>query len=387
MPAQTTGAASGQSPVKRRILMYAVMLALAFICIEFVSYVAITLIKPSGVFYDPSMVTQDYDEYLKKRDINLGWRPSPVDSARRDPVSPINAPPCLNLFGDSFTWSTGVADRDAWGSILAAKLKCRVANFGVDGYGTDQAFLRFHSLPPTGGVVFLNHLSENILRNVNQYRNLLYPSHEFALKPRFIDRNGGVELVPTPEIATSDIQKFLQDPSIFLNHEYFLPGGPSGVQAIEFPYSLVMFKAVLTNYHIHAKLTDIPRHTDFYRPEHPSHGLDVTYGILRSFASEAVNRAQIPIVTLIPTCDDFKYFNATGAFPYDRLTKLVAAQTIRYIDVGERIAKRVKDFHPESLYQSCSGHFNEAGNRLLAEIASEYLMSDPEIERRLRAGN
>jgi hypothetical protein len=147
-----------------------------------------------------------------------------------------------------------------------------------------------------------------------------------------------------------------------------------------------MLKAVLKNYHIHAKLTGIPRHTDFYRPEHPSHGLDVTYGILRLFALEAVIRGQIPILTLIPTCDDFKYFNTTRVFPYDRLTKMIAAQSIRYIDVGERIAKRIKDFHPENLYHSCSGHFNEAGNRLLAEIAFEYLISDPEIERRLLAG-
>jgi hypothetical protein len=380
--------------------MYAVMLTIVFICIEIVSFVAITLIKPSGVFYDPSMVTQKYDEYLEKRNINLGWGPhSPpsgsikakaentaADGARHDPVFPIDARPCLSLFGDSFTWSSEVADKDAWGSILAAKLKCRVANFGVGGYGTDQAFLRFRSLPPKGGVVFLNHLSENILRNVNQYRNLLYPGHEFAFKPRFVDRNGSVELVPTPEIAAADIQRFLKHPALYLTNEYFLPGGPSGVQAIEFPYSLAMLKVILKNYHIHAKLTGIPRYADFYRPEHPSHGLEVTYGILRSFVLESAARGQIPIVTLIPTCGDLKYFNTTGAFPYGRLAKVLAAQSIRYIDFGERIAKRIKGSLPESLYQVCSGHFDEAGSRVLAEIAFEYLMSDLEIERRLLPG-
>jgi hypothetical protein len=313
----------------------------------------------------------------------LGWRLSRADSARHDPVFQIDARPCLSLFGDSFTWSTGVADEDAWGSILAAKLKCRVSNFGVGGYGTDQAFLRFRSLPPKGQVVFLNHLSENILRNVNQYRNLLYPGHEFAFKPRFVDRNGTVELVPTPEIPASDIQRFLTTPSLYLGHEYFLPGSLSGVQKIQFPYSLAILKAILTNYHIRAKLTGIPRHTDFYSPAHPSRGLEVTYEILRSFASEAAARGQIPIVTLIPTCDDLKYFNTAGVFPYDRLTKMIAAQSIRYIDFGEKIAKRTSN--PESLYQVCSGHLNEFGNRLLAEIAFEYVMSDPEVGRSLLA--
>ena len=392
-------APTGQAALGRRILMYAVMLAIVFICVEIVSFVAITLIKPLGVFYDPSMVTQNYDKYLEKRDINLGWGPSPSpsaptkatteyttgDGARHDPVFPTDARPCLSLFGDSFTWSTGVADKDAWGSVLAGKLKCRVANFGVGAYGTDQAFLRFRSLPANGGVVLLNHLSENILRNVNQYRNLLYPGHEFTFKPRFVDRDGGIELVPTPQVAAPDIQRFLRDPTLYLAHEYFLPGGPSGVQAIKFPYSLVMVKAIFTSYHIHAKLRGIPRYADFYRPDHSSHGLDVTYGILRSFALEAATRGQIPIVTLIPTCGDLKYFNTTGVFPYNALAKMIAAQNIRYIDFGEGIANRSERSQPEGLYQVCSGHFNEAGNRVLAEIAFKYLISDPDIRRRLRA--
>src|SRR5262249_3765219 len=92
---------NGQAPFGRRILMYAVMLAFGFICIEIVSFAAITRIT-SGVFYDPSRVTQNYDEYLKKRDINLGWvwpPPAPsgqntaADGARHDPVFPFDARP------------------------------------------------------------------------------------------------------------------------------------------------------------------------------------------------------------------------------------------------------------------------------------------------------
>jgi hypothetical protein len=374
--------------------MYAVMLTMVFMCIETMSFVAINLVKSrfvfQGVFYDASVVKQI--EYRKKRDIILGWRPRPettaADGTRPDPVFSIDAPPCLSLFGDSFTASADVDAKDAWGSILSAQLKCRVANFGVSGYGTDQAFLRFRSLPPKGEVVFLNHLSENIMRNVSQYFNLIYPTDGIHLKPRFIVRNGGLEVVPTPEVAARDLQRFLNDPALYLANEYFLPGGPSGVTAIKFPYSLAMFKAIFRNHHLYTQLTGIPRYAEFYRPEHPSHGLDVTYEILRSFAREAAARGQIPIVTFIPTCRDLVYFNTTGAFPYDRLTKMIAAQNIRYIDFGERIANRIKGSPPKNLYyKMCSSysgyHFNEVGYRLLAEIAFEYLLSDSEIRRRL----
>ena len=99
MLAEMNGGAvsSGQAPLGRRIVMYAVMLAIVFLGVEFVSFVTITLSKSSGVFYDPSMVTQNYDEYLKRRDTNLGWGPSLPDATRHDPVFPIDTPPCLSL--------------------------------------------------------------------------------------------------------------------------------------------------------------------------------------------------------------------------------------------------------------------------------------------------
>jgi hypothetical protein len=386
---------TGQAPLSRRILMYSIMLTIILVSIEILAFVAITLTKYKGIFYDPSLITQSYLEYLDKYDVNLGWpsrKPikgqaenSAVDGSRPDPVFPVEARPCLSLFGDSFTWAAEVADKDAWASVLSAKLKCRAANFGVSGYGTDQAFVRFRLLPPTGGVVLLNHFSEDIVRNVNQFRNLIYPVSQFQFKPRFVVRNSGVELVPIPEIAASDIQMFLKDPAPYLTTEYFLPDGPSGTQAISFPYSMVVLKAIFRNYRIYAKVLGIPYEADFYLPEHPSHGLEVTYEILSSFAQEAATREQIPIVTLMPTCPDLKYFDATHRFPYDPLEKLIAAQGIRYIDFGRQIARRIKQSPPESLYHSCSGHLNEIGNGILAEITFEYLANDKEIERRLFA--
>ena len=35
------------------------------------------------------------------------------------------------------------ARQDGWIERLSHKLGCRVANYGVDGYGTDQAYVRF----------------------------------------------------------------------------------------------------------------------------------------------------------------------------------------------------------------------------------------------------
>lgn len=364
------------------IPLLAIMVVWGFI--ELIAFVAIKLLKPYGVFYEPS-VSQTYASYLAARDVNLGWAPSraktAVDGARTDPTFSASTKPCISLFGDSFTWSEEVEDGEAWGAVLGPRIGCRVANYGVGGYGTDQAYLRFLSLPPASSVVFLNHLSENILRNVNQYRNLLYPGPEFNFKPRFVHRNGANVLVPIPNIAPNDIQGFLADPARYLENEYFLPGGHSGIQRITFPYSLTLAKGVLWNYRLHA--WSKPSYAEFYRPDHASQGLQVTFGIVQSFASDAAARGQIPIVTLIPTCRDLKYKHENGVFPYDQLAKMIAEKKIRFIDFGFEIEKRTRGASPEKLYQTCSGHFNAAGYRHLADIAYDFLKDDPEIQQRL----
>lgn len=385
--------------LRRQLAMYAVMLVITVVLIDAAAYYLLVepkYLRYSGILYDPSMVTQDYAYYLANRDPDLGWgppAPSPremfddprgehaaADGTRADPAFSAAVQPCISLFGDSFTWAAEVPDGEAWGSLLASRLRCRVANYGIGGYGSDQAYLRYLSLPRRGGVVFLNHLSENILRNVNQFHNLLYPAPWFGLKPRFIVEKGVMRRIPIPQIPPSDVSRFLAEPARYLEHEYFLPGGPAGIEAIRLPYSVTVIKAALWNYRIRAGLSGTPSHMDFYRPDHASKGLEATFAIIHSFVHEAASRDQVPVVTIMPTCGDFQYFNKAGAFPYDSLARRIVAERLRYIDFGREIAKRAQISVPERLYVQCYGrHFTAVGNRLLADIAFDYLQADAEL--------
>src|SRR6185312_6104743 len=111
-------------------------------------------------------------------DAKLGWIAPKLfretNGARISPDNP-SSPACLSLYGDSFVFGVEVSNTAAWGNQLAKKLNCKVLNFGVGAYGTDQAYLRFmaNSNDPSG-VVVLGILSENIVRNVNQNRAFLY---------------------------------------------------------------------------------------------------------------------------------------------------------------------------------------------------------------------
>ena len=48
----------------------------------------------------------------------------------------------ISTYGDSFTFCDQVCDDETWQYYLSDLTKSNVINFGVGGYGTDQAFIR-----------------------------------------------------------------------------------------------------------------------------------------------------------------------------------------------------------------------------------------------------
>ena len=94
----------------------------------------------------------DFENYMKMRHPVLGW-PSPSvfgdeqfdgSGSRWIPSFPAEDTEVVSLYGDSYTYATDVSHEDAWSNILSKMVGGRVANFGVGGYGTDQAYLRFN---------------------------------------------------------------------------------------------------------------------------------------------------------------------------------------------------------------------------------------------------
>ena len=89
----------------------------------------------------------------------LGWRYRPGYSSETDHLNaqglrarreyaPIPATGTWRVaaFGDSFVYGNEVRDEDTWCALLEAGAgDLEVLNYGVGGYGLDQAFLRFQS--------------------------------------------------------------------------------------------------------------------------------------------------------------------------------------------------------------------------------------------------
>lgn len=365
------------------VLKYLCLILVVIVAFEGLAWLATIPLRRLGMFYDPGRITQSFDAYVSRRDPMLGWAPRPdmpgidAEGARAVPADIRFDLVCASLFGDSFTWALTVGDGETWGALLTRRLGCGVANFGVVGYGSDQAYLRYLERPKLGGIVFLNHLTENVLRNVTQFRNLIYPGPELALKPRFVESGDGPVLIPVPRIARDGLDAFLADPSTVLTHEYFLPGTADGLAEAKFPYLWSVLRAAMQSRQVEAALTGLPTYAAFYAPDHPSRALAVTERIFDEFAAAARANGQIPVVTIIPTCRELRHAQETGVWTYAPLIENARSEGYPFLDFGPELLRRLDGAPPDGIYErvhgTCSGHFNARGYEYLAEIASVFL--------------
>lgn len=116
----------------------------------------------------------------------------------------------IALVGDSYTFAEDVAFEDSWGYHLEKELGAdfEVLNFGVGGYGVDQAYLRYEKevrqWNPT--VVILGFPSSNVERTMILYHPLSSEWWDFPFsKPRFILRDGKLQPLNVPPLPPQDL--------------------------------------------------------------------------------------------------------------------------------------------------------------------------------------
>lgn len=337
------------------------------------------------IYNPPDVTPAEHDDYMSIRHPLLGW-PSTGEyggtlfdstGSRIVPAFPAPGKACVSLYGDSFTWGAEVDHVFAWSNVLSQLLDCRVANYGVSGYGIDQAYLRFRNNLDEAPVVILTIFAENIQRHVNQLAMLRTGNREVrSFKPRFIIGNGGaLEAVPLPTFSRDEYQAVIADPGRFLDHEYFLPDTPGGPSVLAFPYTAFIIKS-LGDERVRAKLSGLPSFAGFYSPLHPSGAVHVTAGIVEHFIIEAAEKNKRALVFMLPTGSDLKYHERRKSWTFQPLIDLLDERGITIRNLGEDLLERVDPQDHCKLKTKpsiCQGHYNEEGNSLLAQIVYQHL--------------
>jgi lysophospholipase L1-like esterase len=348
------------------------------------SYLTCLFLVKKGILYDPKTITESYDIYISRLSPQLGW-PSATSFGKYDfdqsgsRIIPAFPDPdkfdsCISIYGDSFIWGADVDNDNAWGNIFSKKVNCRVANYGIGGYGTDQSYLRFkYNKQDHSKIVIIGFSSDDIRRNVNQLRNLFVPSEQFGIKPRFImTEENCLKLVPIPDLTKEDYQSLIKNPERYLPHDYFVSEGLSGRLNLEFPYSVRILK--LSRLLLFRIISGNPGYEEFYQPDHESKALQVTTAIIENFYHEAKAKGKYPLVLLIPILPDIIKFKKTKIWVYQTLMDNLVKSNIEFLNVGQGIISSLNKRDPQSIYTQ-GGHFNKEGSELMANYVFEYLIS------------
>lgn len=311
-------------------------------------------------------------------DAELGWSLAPdgragnattnIQGARGGPISGYAAavPPGkarILSFGDSFVHCDEVGDAETWQAQLEAlRTDLEVVNFGVPGYGTDQAFLRWRRESKTlrSTISILAIWPEDICRNLNQNRLYLALHGGAQAKPRFALR--GTELVELPCAFASFEQAARASTGIdarrwFAEDHWWREREQE--ERIWYSSRLVRLGASML-----AARARREERLAMYRGRDPRAN-EITVAICRRFRDEALALGTQPVVLLIPMRDLLPEFpGGERALP---LVQQLAEASVEVWDLSPVFAS-AKDL---DALNPPRAHMTRAGNAAIAAWLAE----------------
>ena len=193
-----------------------------------------------------------------------------------------------------------------------------------------------------------------------------------------------------PRLQNTDYSVYREDIASILRHEYFLPDTMTlSKKTLQFPYAITVPR-IFTYRRIYSGLANIlvpvkPWYSELYEAGHPSRALPLTGGIVKLFASTALEREKTPLVFLLPSAREILYYQNRGEWIYQELMLVIEEAGIPVYNLGEHLLELLDDTANEYAVPDnvcdlfCTkpvikgGHYTEMGNALLAEAAFRIL--------------
>ena len=319
-------------------------------------------------------------------DPDLGWRQRPHastsdqrvrtngDGLRADHESTPERRPGLfrvSMFGDSFILGADVAQHEAAGAQLEGLLRHRgldaeVLNFGVGGYGFDQAYLSYRrdGAKYDTSVIVQGLQLENIGRNVTLFRIVAVPGTAIPFsKPRYVLRDGRLELINHPPIPPKAVPETLANfhewplaryeasymeryrqrwytPSLLLSTAVELWTGREGVQT---PRSSALYDA-------------------------GGEGMDITVRLLETWRDEVTRSGKSFVLVYLPRAETINALLQGRPDPWQLHRDRLRGFTI--VDPSPQMVRYAKENGTAALIP---GHYSPAGYRIVAEALAETL--------------
>lgn len=361
------------------------LIALFTVSIEATSYLILVGLKQN--FYLPlALRDKDQIERMARADAilahnafsrELGWEPRSDNPHGYRGEEKDTSVAAIAVFGDSFTLGYSPIE-ESWPHLLETQLGRPVLNFGVGGYGVDQAYWRFQKRylgelhTPYVALVIM---SENIARNLSVYRGFYNRrANVAATKPRFYAADdGSVVLIENPLASKEELSK-LADTG-FLRaigekdywYRYFDAFDLN--EMIGFPYSYYFLKALpyyVCRFYNHRIQENAP-YKDLYSDEN---ALKILRYIIEKFIQDAKSAGAFPIILFLPNwmdMNDVVHKNRPAA--YAGFLEQVKAEYPATLDgMAYFLPYFDRDEPISGFFQSrMDGHYNARGDEVVSQ--------------------
>lgn len=387
---------------KKNIVFAFILILLVYGLIEMSSFLGLAFLsRYKGIRYDPvdrlSEGQQEKIQRLLKGELEylsfnpaLGWDIKPnsekdiyrsnsqgIRSSREYSPGPDENVIYVAAFGDSYTHGDEVANDQTWLAYLEGfHDELAVMNFGVPGYGLDQAYLRYVHFGRSfySDIVLIGFMTENISRHVNRFRPSYSPNTEIPLtKPRFALKDAQLVLLENPIQDREEYRRLLEnDKKIFyeiLEDDFYFASRYFS-HLMDFLPSVRLLKI------LKAAAADFIRDnavflrgTHVYNPE--SEAFLVTTLLMDRFYHEVAESGARPIVVIFPARYHIRDYLKCGKKSYAPLLEYLEARNMRYIDLLEEVFKEKNEEQLKEFFLEF--HFSPRGNEAVAKAISRHL--------------
>ena len=283
----------------------------------------------------------------------------------------------IALFGDSFTHGDGVLFDQTWGALLQENLRekginAEVLNFGVGGYGMDQAFLRWEKdgkrYQP--GIVVFGLQPENIKRNLNIIRQLYFLSSVSPFtKPRFVlKEDNSLELINVPPLRPERVVDTMKEIDSWDLAEYEHWYKPEDFEAKVWARSKLVSVILFAINKIKGKALR-EQEKEFFLADGEASRLALK--MLKAFSSRVEDAGADFVVVHLPRKKDLGKLLRGERLPYaEFLRRLEQEVPVVFPDSG--LLSAAREYGIDSLFVK-GGHYSQEANEIIAGALSEYI--------------
>lgn len=281
----------------------------------------------------------------------------------------------LLFFGDSYTQCSRVPQEETFQHYINTRAPDYEAiNFGVDGYGMGQSYLRYTMVKDDlefDHVLLVFVPEVDLLRDINVSRNIGFGWDSYKIYPRFTIEDGELKLVSSPY---SSLQALVDDnrenikPKLKRHLEKYEPFYvDSGYQSFPFLDWSVMYR-LYREYRLEKERTIL-----LTRLKSPgSEVMQITRRIVETMEADVVSQGQRFSLVFLPVMSSIENYSLNDSYKkrWHKMVKFICGSLGDCIDLMGPLQKVPK----EMLDKGYDGtHYGPVTNRLIAGFIIERI--------------